>query len=61
MGPAIGPPTPASFEGLLTALINDLGAGPAADEALLVLDDYHVIGAPARARFGTVLLERAGT
>ena len=45
VGPLIGPPTPASFEGLLTALINDLGAGPAADEALLVLDDYHVIGA----------------
>ena len=45
MGPLIGPPTPSSFEGLLTALINDLGAGPAADEALLVLDDYHVIGA----------------
>src|SRR5580693_5147139 len=45
VGPLIGPPTPASFEGLLTALINDLGAGPAADELLLVLDDYHVIGA----------------
>jgi LuxR family maltose regulon positive regulatory protein len=45
VGPLIGPPTPASFEGLLTALINDLGARPAADEALLVLDDYHVIGA----------------
>src|ERR1700722_12609398 len=45
VGPLIGPPTPASFEGLLTALINDLGAGSAADETLLVLDDYHVIGA----------------
>ena len=45
MGPLIGPPAPASFEGPLTALINDLGAGPATDEALLVLDDYHVITA----------------
>ena len=45
VGPLIGPPTPASFEGLLTALINDLDARPAADEAVLVLDDYHVIAA----------------
>ena len=45
LGPLIGPPTPASFEGLLTALVNDLDAGPAADEAVLVLDDYHVIAA----------------
>ena len=45
VGPLIGPPAPASFEGPLTALINDLGAGPATDEALLVLDDYHVITA----------------
>ena len=41
LGPLLGPPAPASFEGLVTALINDL----AADEALLVLDDYHVISA----------------
>ena len=45
VGPLIGPPAPASFAGLLTALINDLDAGPAADEAVLVLDDYHVITA----------------
>ena len=38
----LGPPAPSSFQGLVTALINDL----AADEALLVLDDYHVIGSP---------------
>jgi LuxR family maltose regulon positive regulatory protein len=44
VGPLIGPPTPASFEGLLTALINDLDAGPS-DEPVLVLDDYHVIAA----------------
>ena len=35
----LGPPAPASFQGLVTALINDL----AGEEALLVLDDYHVI------------------
>jgi LuxR family transcriptional regulator, maltose regulon positive regulatory protein len=42
VAPLLGPPAPSSFEGLVTALINDL----AADEALLVLDDYHVIGSP---------------
>ena len=41
VAPLLGPPAPASFQGLVTALINDL----AADGALLVLDDYHVIGA----------------
>ncbi len=47
VGPLLGPPGPASFEGPLTALINNLGTGPATDEALLVLDDYHVIAARA--------------
>ena len=37
----LGPPAPTSFQGLVTALINDL----AGEQALLVLDDYHVIGA----------------
>ena len=37
----LGPSAPASFQGLVTALINDL----AGEEALLVLDDYHVISA----------------
>ena len=37
----LGPPAPASFRGLVTALINDL----AGERALLVLDDYHVISA----------------
>ena len=37
----LGPPAPSSFQGLVTAVINDL-AGE--EEALLVLDDYHVIG-----------------
>ena len=41
VAPLLGPPAPASFQGLVTALINDL-AGE--EEALLVLDDYHAIG-----------------
>ena len=43
MAPLLGPPAPSSFQGLVTALINEL-AGE--DEVLLVLDDYHVIGSP---------------
>ena len=43
VGPLLGPPTPPSFAGLVTALINDLAAQPG-DEAVLVLDDYHAIG-----------------
>ena len=42
VAPLLGPPAPTSFQGLVTALINDL----AGEEALLVLDDYHVISAP---------------
>ena len=41
VAPLLGLPAPSSFQGLVTALINDL-AGE--EEALLVLDDYHVIG-----------------
>ncbi len=41
LSPLLGPPAPTSFQGLVTALINDL----AGEEALLVLDDYHVISA----------------
>ena len=41
VAPLLGPPAPSSFQGLVTALINEL----ASDEALLVLDDYHVISA----------------
>ena len=44
VAPLLGPPAPSSFEPLVTALINELAAGPDADGALLVLDDYHVIG-----------------
>ncbi|MGN6176505.1 MAG: hypothetical protein ACTHPS_26675, partial [Streptosporangiaceae bacterium] len=39
----VGPPPQRSFEGLVTALINELAADPGADELLLVLDDYHLV------------------
>ena len=41
VAPLLGPPAPSSFQGLVTALINEL----ASEEALLILDDYHVISA----------------
>src|SRR5499425_2767090 len=44
-GPLLGPPAPLSFEGLVTALINQLAAQPGEDKVLLVLDDYHLIDA----------------
>ena len=44
-GPLLGPPAPLSFEGLVTALINELAAQPGDGEVLLVLDDYHLIDA----------------
>ena len=43
LGPLFGPPPPLSFEGLVTALINELAAQPGGDEVALVLDDYHLI------------------
>jgi LuxR family maltose regulon positive regulatory protein len=45
LGPLLGPPAPRSFEGLVTALINELAADPGRDEVLLVLDDYHLVDA----------------
>jgi LuxR family maltose regulon positive regulatory protein len=39
----VGPLLPRSFEGLVTALINELAADPGPDEVLLVLDDYHLV------------------
>jgi ATP/maltotriose-dependent transcriptional regulator MalT len=39
----LGPPAPASFEGLATAVVNELAAEDG--DALLVLDDYHLIEA----------------
>jgi LuxR family transcriptional regulator, maltose regulon positive regulatory protein len=44
VAPLLGPPTPPSFQGVVTALINELAGQPDMDETLLVLDDYHVIG-----------------
>src|SRR6266566_488760 len=44
-GPLLGPPAPRSFDGLVTALINELAAQPGDDVVLLVLDDYHLIDA----------------
>jgi LuxR family transcriptional regulator, maltose regulon positive regulatory protein len=43
LGPLLGPPAPSSFEGLVTALINELAGDSGADEVLLVLDDYHQV------------------
>src|SRR5262249_54867956 len=34
-----------SFEGVVAALVNELADCPPAEQALLVLDDYHLIGA----------------
>jgi LuxR family maltose regulon positive regulatory protein len=39
----VGPLPPGSVEGLVTALVNELAAGPGPDEVLLVLDDYHLV------------------
>jgi LuxR family maltose regulon positive regulatory protein len=47
VGPLFGPPAPASYQGLVTALINELAVEPDADQALLVLDDYHLIDSEA--------------
>ena len=45
VAPLLGPLAPSSFDPLVTALINELAAEPAADRALLILDDYHAITA----------------
>jgi len=49
VGPLLGPPAPSSCEGLVTALINELAAGPDAGQALMVLDDYRGVGRRAAA------------
>ena len=41
--PLLEPPAPPSFDGLVTALINELAAQAADGEVLLLLDDYHLI------------------
>jgi LuxR family transcriptional regulator, maltose regulon positive regulatory protein len=43
VGPLLGPPSPRTFEGLVTALVNELAAQPGPDEVLLVIDDYHLV------------------
>ena len=59
VGPLLGPPAPPSFEGLVTALINELAAQPGEDEVLLVLDDYHLIDAqPVHASLAFLLEHR---
>jgi LuxR family maltose regulon positive regulatory protein len=57
LGPLLGPPAPRSFEGLVTALINELAARAGRDEVLLVLDDYHLLGAGAVHESVAFLLE----
>src|SRR6185312_7528249 len=53
----VGPPPPSSFEGLVTALINELAADPGPDEVLLVLDDYHLVDSEPVHQSVTFLLE----
>ena len=53
----VGPPPPGSFEGLVTALINELAADPGPDEVLLVLDDYHLVDSGPVHESVTFLLE----
>jgi LuxR family transcriptional regulator, maltose regulon positive regulatory protein len=40
----IGPPAPRSFDGVVTALINEIASQPADEEILFFLDDYNLIG-----------------
>jgi LuxR family transcriptional regulator, maltose regulon positive regulatory protein len=44
VGPLLGPPPPQSFEGVVTVLLNELAERTSVEHALLVLDDYHLIG-----------------
>src|SRR5206468_13111995 len=53
----VGPPPPRSFEGLVTALINELASDPGPDEVLLVLDDYHLVDSGPVHESVTFLLE----
>jgi ATP/maltotriose-dependent transcriptional regulator MalT len=55
----LGPPPPPSFEGLVTALINQLATHPDPDQVVLVLDDYHLVDAqPVHASLGFLLEHR---
>jgi ATP/maltotriose-dependent transcriptional regulator MalT len=54
--PLLSPPTPPSFEGLVTALINELASRAGEAEVVLVLDDYHLIEArPVHVSVGFLL------
>jgi len=53
---SLGPPAPASFEGLVTALINEF-AEPGEGDVSLVLDDYHLVDAQLVHASLTFLLE----
>src|SRR5437762_3239467 len=56
VGPLLGPPAPHSFEGLVTALINELAARSGPSDVPLVLDDYHLVGSqPVHASLGFLL------
>ena len=56
VGPLLGPPAPQSFEGLVTALINELAARSGPGGVPLVLDDYHLVGSqPVHASLGFLL------
>ena len=55
VAPLLTQPAPASFEGLVSALINELAAEP--DELLLVFDDYHLVDAQQVHASVTFLLE----
>jgi LuxR family maltose regulon positive regulatory protein len=43
VGSRAGPPPPPAFDGLVTALVNDIVADDAPPELVLLLDDYHLI------------------
>jgi LuxR family transcriptional regulator, maltose regulon positive regulatory protein len=57
--PLLDAPVPPSFEGLVTVLVNQLAAQPDEGEALLIMDDYHLIEAqPVHASMGFLLEHR---
>jgi LuxR family transcriptional regulator, maltose regulon positive regulatory protein len=55
--PLLGPPPPSAFEGLVTALINELAPHPDPGQVVLLSDDYHLIDARAVHDSLTFLLE----
>jgi LuxR family maltose regulon positive regulatory protein len=56
LAPLLGPPPPSSFEGLVTALINELATHLGQNGVVLILDDYHLIDAqPVHASLGFLL------